>query len=174
VQTLLDLVVKQQDIDLDRIYVTGMSSGGHMAFYTAQRLQDRIAAVSPISGSIITNYLPKYTFNKPMPICNINGTADNVVDINGGDWYAPWADIRTPWIKNNKVNNDPIITHLPDINKNDSSTVTKYEYRGTTVASDIDDYRIVAGGHSIPGIEADANQDINAYDVIWTFSRTIN
>jgi len=169
VQTLLDLVVKQQDIDIDRIYVTGMSSGGHMAFFTAQALQDRIAAVAPISGSIMTTRLPNYSFNKPMPICNINGTADSVVNINGGDWYAPWTDIRTFWIKNNKVNDDPVIIDLPDINKNDSSTVTKYEYRGNTVASDIDDYRIVGGGHSIPGIESDANQDINAYDVIWTF-----
>lgn len=160
VQTVLDLILKQQDIDIDRIYLTGMSSGGHMAFYTAQVLQNRIAAVAPISGSIITTRLPNYTFNKPMPICNINGTADTIVNINGGDWYASWENIRTLWVKNNKVNSEPLITQLADINKRDNSTVTLYEYRGTTVASDINDYRIVNGGHSVPGIEAPANQDI--------------
>lgn len=169
VETLLNLIVKQQDIDIDRIYVTGMSSGGHMAFFTAQTLQDRIAAVAPISGSIITTRLPNYTFNKPMPICNINGTADTIVNIRGGDWYESWADIRELWVKNNKTASEPVTIYLPDIDKNDGTSVTKYEYRGTSIASDIDDYRIINGGHSVPGIQSVANQDINAYEVIWAF-----
>lgn len=169
VQTLMDLVVKQQDIDIDRIYVTGMSSGGHMALLTAQSLQDRIAAVAPISGSIMTSRLPNFTFKKPMPICNINGDGDHIVSILGGDWYASWNEILSLWVKNNKVNSTPTITALPNLSKADGSTVTKYEYRGLTNASDIDDYRINGGGHSVPGIEPEANQDINAYEVIWAF-----
>lgn len=169
VQTLMDLIIKQQDIDIDRIYVTGMSSGGHMALFTGQVLQDRIAAVAPISGSIITTRLPNYTFKKPMPLCNINGSSDTIVNINGGDWYAAWGDIRNAYVKNNKVASEPVMTYLPDINKNDGSSVIKYEYRGTSIASDIDDYRIINGGHSVPGIESVANQDINAYEVIWAF-----
>ncbi len=37
-------------IDGDRLYVTGQSMGGHMAFRTALTLGDRFAAVSPQSG----------------------------------------------------------------------------------------------------------------------------
>lgn len=169
VETLLDLIVKQQDIDIDRIYVTGMSSGGHMALLTAQILQDRIAAVAPISGSTMTSRLPNFTFKKPMPISNINGNGDRIVNILGGDWYASWNEILSLWIKNNKVDSTPTITPLPNLSKVDGSTVTKYEYRGLTKASDIDDYRINGGGHSVPGIEPEANQDINAYEVIWAF-----
>lgn len=169
VKTLMDLIVKQQDVDLDRIYVTGMSSGGHMAFYTAQALQDRIAAVAPISGSIMTSRFSSYTFHKPMPICNINGDADRIVNIMGGDWYLAWSEILSQWITNNKVNPTPVITHLADTNKIDGSTVMKFEYRGLTNASDIDDYRVLGGGHSVPGIERVANQDFNAYETIWTF-----
>jgi polyhydroxybutyrate depolymerase len=168
-QTLLDLIVKQQDIDIDRIYVTGMSSGGHMAFFTAQALQDRIAAVAPISGSIMTTRLPAYSFNRPMPICNINGDIDPIVKIIGGDWYASWDNILLLWIKNNKTDTNPIVTNLPNTSKLDNSTVTKYEYRGLTNASDIDYYRINGGKHSVPGIEPEANQDINAYEIIWAF-----
>ena len=69
----------------------------------------------------------------------------------------------------NKITAEPTMINLPDIAPFDKSTVTKYEYRGPTVASDIDDYRIINGGHSVPGIEAEANQDINAYEVIWAF-----
>jgi polyhydroxybutyrate depolymerase len=169
VQSVLDALIKQQDIDVDRIYVTGMSSGGHMALFTAQALQDRVAAAAPISGSIMTSRLPTYNFHKPMPLCNINGDGDHIVSILGGDWYASWNQILSLWINNNKVEPTPSVIRLPDTSKVDGSTVTKYEYRGLSLAGDIDDYRINGGGHSIPGIEPEANQDINAYDVIWTF-----
>lgn len=169
VERILDEIIKQQEIDLDRIYVTGMSSGGHMALFTAQALQNRIAAVAPISGSIATSNLAAYSFSKPMPICNINGDSDSVVSVLGGDWYLAWNDILSLWIKNNKAEPIPSITRLPNVNETDGTTVTKYEYRGSTRAADIDDYRVNGGGHSIPGIEPEANQDINAYEVIWAF-----
>lgn len=169
VKTLLDSIVNQQDIDIDRIYVTGMSSGGHMAFYTAQALRDQIAAVASISGTILNSQLSKFNFNKAVPLCKIHGDADTIVSLNGDSSSAAWSSILPIWLNNNKISNPPVITQLPDINKNDNSTVTKYEYRGATIASDIDFYLINNGNHSIPGIESSANQDINAYEIIWAF-----
>lgn len=171
IKTVLDSLIAQQDIDTDRIYVTGMSSGGQMAFYLAQTLQDQIAAVAPIAGSIMTSRLSNYTFKKPMPICHIHGDADTTVNIRGGDWYAPWSDILDLWLNNNKIDPlvEPTVIEMPDINTADNSTVTKFEYRGATIASDIDHYRINNGNHSIPGIETYANQDINSYEIIWEF-----
>jgi polyhydroxybutyrate depolymerase len=171
IKTVIDQLVAQQDIDTDRIYVTGMSSGGHMAFYAGQRLQDSIAAVAPIAGSVIRTLLPNYSFMRPMPLCNIHGNADTIVSIYGGDWYASWSDIRKALLTSNNIdpNATPLTTNLPDINTSDNSTVTKFEYRGATIASDIDDYLINNGYHSVPGIQPQANQDINAYEVIWSF-----
>jgi len=140
-----------------------------MAFYTALTLKDQIAAVASISGSIISSSLSKYDFKKPMPLCKIHGNADTIVNILGGDWYSSWPSILSVWLINNRISNPPVITQLPDTNKNDNSTVTKYEYRGATIASDIDSYLINNGYHSVPGIENSANQDINAYEVIWEF-----
>lgn len=175
----LDMLVGQGLVDEDRVYAAGMSSGGHMAFYTAYKLPDRIAAVAPIAGSITLYTLypavsspgvfDNYGFNKPMPICHIHGDADSIVNIRGGSWYASWADIRTKWIAANKVDPVPAVLNLPDLNENEGSTVIKYEYRGATPASDIDDYLIIGGGHSIPGIEGIANQDMNAFETIWQF-----
>lgn len=169
VKTVLDSVLAQQDVDIDRIYVTGMSSGGHMAFYAALGLKDQIAAVAPISGSILSSLLSNYDFKKPMPLCKIHGDADTIVSINGDNQLAAWSSILAKWLTNNRISNPPVITQLPDTNKNDNSTVTKYEYRGATIASDIDSYIINNGYHSVPGIQSSANQDINAYEVIWAF-----
>ena len=169
VKTILNALLAQQDIDTDRIYVTGMSSGGHMSFFTSIALKDQLAAVASIAGSIMTTRLSTYDFKKPMPLLKIHGSADTVVKMEGEDWYAPWSSILAIWLTNNGISNPPTITQLPDINVNDRSTVTKYEYRGATVASDIDDYLINNGYHAIPGIESYANYDINAYEVIWEF-----
>lgn len=175
----IDMLIDQGLVDEDRIYAAGVSSGGHMALYTAYKLSDRIAAVAPIAGSIALYTLypsvsspgayDNYGFNKPMPICHIHGDADSIVDIRGGSWYASWASIRAKWITANKVDPVPVTINLPDINKSDGTTVIKYEYRGATPASDIDDYLISGGGHSIPGIEKIANQDMNAFETIWQF-----
>ncbi len=175
----IGMLVEQGLVDEDRIYASGMSSGGHMAFYAAYKLPDKIAAVAPIAGSITLYTLypsvsspgvyDNFGFNKPMPICHIHGDADTIVNIRGGSWYASWANIRTKWIAANKVNPVPVTSYLPDINKSDGTTVAKYEYRGATPASDIDDYLIRGGGHSVPGIEGVANQDMNAFETIWQF-----
>ena len=140
-----------------------------MAFYAALGLKDQIAAVAPISGSILSSLLSNYDFKKPMPLCKIHGDADTIVSINGDNQLAAWSSILTKWLTNNRISNPPVITQLPDTNKNDNSTVTKYEYRGATIASDIDSYIINNGYHSVPGIQSSANQDINAYEVIWEF-----
>jgi polyhydroxybutyrate depolymerase len=169
VKTVLASLVAQQDIDLDRVYVTGMSSGGHMAFYAGQRMQDQIAAVAPISGSIYPGVLPSYYFSHPMPLLKIHGTADTIVKMAGDQDSVSWSAILSIWKKNNLITTGPVTIDLPNLVSSDNSTVTKDEYRGPTIASDIDDYRINGGGHSVPGIEPSANQDINAYDVIWTF-----
>ena len=178
-KTAIDSLAAQGLIDTDRVYAAGMSSGGHMAFYTAYKLQDQIAAVAPIAGSITLYTLYPtpaspgvfdfYQISKPMPICHIHGDADSIVNIKGGTWYASWEKIRARWINANKVNATPTSINLPDVSKSDGSTVTKFEYRGATPASDIDDYLIRGGSHSIPGIESSANQDMNAYEVIWEF-----
>jgi poly(3-hydroxybutyrate) depolymerase len=47
--------------------------------------------------------------------------------------------------------------------------VTLYQYNGYTMDSEIQYYKIIGGGHSVPGVEPGANMDINAYEVIWSF-----
>jgi polyhydroxybutyrate depolymerase len=168
-QTILDDLLQKEAIDTDRIYATGMSSGGHMAFYVAQHMPETLAAIAPISGLIRYDVLRKYQIKKPMPLCHIHGDADTIVPITGNGELASWQDIREFWLKHNAISMPPTVTKLPDTDQFDTSTVVQTEYRGASIASDIDDYLIVNGNHSIPGIEAPANHNINAYEVIWTF-----
>lgn len=106
-----------------------------------------------------------------MPLCYIHGTADKTVPIEGDVYSVGWTKILTYWIANNAVSPDPVVQELPDINKSDNSTVTKYAYSSYSGDGDIVFYKINNGVHSIPGIEYPANMDINAFEEIWKFFR---
>jgi poly(3-hydroxybutyrate) depolymerase len=163
---LIDYLYTRYDVDLSKIYLTGMSNGGYMTFFTIRELQDRIAAIAPISGLMSANVYNGYTLKRRVPLCYMHGTSDNIVKIDG---YPSAEMILNLWIANNKCATIPEVTELPDIAGNDNSTVTLYEYSGDSPDSEIQYYKIVGGGHSIPGVEPGANQDINAYEVIWSF-----
>lgn len=169
INTVLEAVVDNKEVDTDRIYIAGMSSGAHMVFLMARGLLDKVAAVAPISGLIPSDVFPNYSLARPMPLCYIYGTKDTVVPEEGNDYLEPWSNILSFWLDNNGIASDATITQLPDITTMDNSTVTKLEYRGAGLASDITIYRINNGTHSVPGFQNTANFDINAYQVIWDF-----
>lgn len=169
IKTALEAVVDEKEIDTDKIYVAGMSSGANMVFVMARALQDEVAAIAPISGLVSSSIFPGYSLEKPMPLCYIYGSADSVVPASGNDLLEPWSNIKSFWLDNNGIASDAVIKDFPDTYANDGSTVTKFEYRGATISNDIDIFLINNGSHSVPGIEPSANQDINSYQVIWDF-----
>jgi polyhydroxybutyrate depolymerase len=163
---LIDYMFTEYKIDLSKVYISGMSNGGFMTFFAARGLQDRIAAIAPISGLISANVFINYSLTRPLPLCYMHGTADQIVRIDG----SPSADtIISFFVGNNKCALNPQVTQLPDIDHYDNSTVTLYQYNGYTMDSEIQYYKIIGGGHSVPGVEPGANMDINAYEVIWSF-----
>jgi polyhydroxybutyrate depolymerase len=163
---LIDYMFTKYKIDLSKVYISGMSNGGYMTFFAARGLQDRVAAIAPISGLISANVFNTYSLNKPIPLCYMHGTADNIVKI---DAYPSADSVISFWISNNKCNRTPQVTQLPDISNYDNSTVTLFQYDGPTKDSEIEFYKIIGGGHSVPGVETGANMDINACEVIWSF-----
>jgi polyhydroxybutyrate depolymerase len=166
VNFLIDYMYTNYNVDLSRVYICGMSNGGFMTFFAARGLQNRLAAIAPISGLISSNVFINYKLNRHIPLCYMHGTADNIVRIDGN----PSADdIISFWIANNNCSPQAEITELPDLVQTDNSTVTLDQYHGYSSDSEIQFYKIIGGGHSIPGIEPGSNMDINAYEVIWTF-----
>jgi polyhydroxybutyrate depolymerase len=163
---LIDYMYTEYHVDLSKVFISGMSNGGFMTFFAARGLQDRIAAIAPIAGLISDNVFINYSLNRSMPLCYMHGTADQIVWIDG----SLSADtIISFFVGNNKCTVNPQVTQLPDIDHNDNSTVTLYQYNGYSDDSEIQYYKIIGGGHSVPGVEPGANMDINAYEVIWSF-----
>jgi poly(3-hydroxybutyrate) depolymerase len=69
---IVDTLDARYHIDRERVYVSGFSQGGVMAYHAACRYADKFAAVAPVSGRIQETCTPKRT----IPLLAIFGTAD--------------------------------------------------------------------------------------------------
>ena len=103
INALLDSLIADHPIDENRIYATGMSNGGMMAYRLACELSDRIAAIAPVAATMV------YTdcaMENDIPVIHFHSYLDSNVPYDGGigdgfsDHYNPpldsvlnaWAD----------------------------------------------------------------------------------
>jgi polyhydroxybutyrate depolymerase len=81
ISQLLDVVTEKYKIDPDRVYATGMSNGGAMAYRLACEMSDRLAAIAPVGAARDSN---PCTITHPLSVLAILGTKDPVVPYAGG------------------------------------------------------------------------------------------
>lgn len=81
ISALIDSLSLQYAIDADRIYATGFSMGGFMTNRLAVELNDRIAAIASVSGTLGDN-VDRNNNPCPIPVMHIHGTADATIDYN--------------------------------------------------------------------------------------------
>ncbi|MFT6013429.1 MAG: polyhydroxybutyrate depolymerase [Chitinophagales bacterium] len=79
ISALIDSLSSQYNIDPDRIYATGFSMGGFMSNRLAVELNDRIAAIASVSGTLGDN-VSRNNNPCPIPAMHIHGTADATID----------------------------------------------------------------------------------------------
>ena len=82
-RALIDDVEAHYTVDPRRIYFVGHSNGGFMSHRMACELGDRIAAIVSLAG-MVWNDPARCTPSAPVAIAHVHGTADAVVDYDGG------------------------------------------------------------------------------------------
>lgn len=88
----LDMIIAKYPVDLDRIYVTGMSMGGYGTWNWCQASPERFAAVAPVCGDGDTNDVERI---KNVPIWIFHGDADPTVPIQGdSDCFAALQAVK--------------------------------------------------------------------------------
>jgi predicted peptidase len=73
---LLDELLRRLPVDRQRIYLTGLSMGGYMAYGWASAQPERFAAIAPVSGAFDPDDACKL---KSVPIWAFHGATDDVV-----------------------------------------------------------------------------------------------
>jgi polyhydroxybutyrate depolymerase len=171
---LIDKVSSKYSIDKNRIYSTGMSNGGFMSYDLACFLNTRIAAIASVTGSMIASHLKGCKANRPTPVMEIHGTADNTVSYDGKGGILVSTNIDTLvnfWAKFNTCS-APVVSTLPNINTTDGSTVEHQVYNNGKNGSTVELYKVIGGGHTWPGASVNigvTNQDFSASKEIWRF-----
>ena len=84
-------IASHHDIDPTRIYATGWSQGGEMAYRLACDASDLIAAVGSVAGGVLVGSEPDCRPIRPVPVISFRGEDDGIVPYNEG-WITGTND----------------------------------------------------------------------------------
>lgn len=190
IKAMVEALQEEYSIDAARIFVTGISNGGLMAYRLACELPDMIAGVASVTASFPEDVLPECQSVEGISLLMMNGTDDPLLPYDGGMIVAYGIErgkvISTEatiehWLKQNECGLHSEKDLLPDTAQRDQTTVTRYNYTGCDSGVKIELYRIEGGGHTWPGgrqyLREDrigkTSRDINACNEIWKFFKRI-
>lgn len=169
---MIDAMAAAYNINLERVYSTGMSNGGFMSLHLACRLSDRIAAIGSVTGSIVPATMNSCNATHPTPVLQIHGTSDGTVPYNGGaGWSESILSVLNFWKGHNNCG-APTTEVIPNTSTTDGSTVERISYVGGDNCSEVVHYKIIGGGHTWAGSafpSSGTNYDINASREVWNF-----
>jgi polyhydroxybutyrate depolymerase len=174
VAALLDDLPGVVAVDPKRVYATGISNGGMMAYQLACTLSGRIAAIAPVAGEM-TMAASDCRPTRPVPVLVIHGTADRNLPFDGGPGARALAvhDVRSVaaaiefWRANNRCADAPAASQ--------QGAVRRTRYLECSEGGEVELVAIEGGGHSWPGGDRMArflDPPSNALDAsaeIWRF-----
>ena len=172
---LIDTIAAGYNIDMNRVYSTGMSNGGFMSYTLACQLSNRIAAIASVTGTMVTPNLNACNTQGSMPVMHIHGTADPTVPYLGSpQGFVAVEDLVDYWVAYNNCNPTAVQTAVPNVDLTDGCTADHFVYSGGDAGSSVEFFRINGGGHTWPGSNpfiaiGVTNRDFSASQEIWRF-----
>lgn len=156
VVAMLGDIAKVTKVDTKRLYATGISNGGMMAYHCATHLNDVFAAIAPVAGPLGT--APSTVALKlPVSVMHCHGDADKHAPIGGGRGdLSPYvfysvADTLAAFVKQDRCPAAPReVADLAD-NYKDGTTVRRTTWAPGAEGSEVVFYLIRGGGHTWPG-----------------------
>ena len=197
ISALIDTMIKDYNINPERVYITGISNGAIMSYRLACELSYKIAAIAPVDGNIPHLFLHECYPEMSVSLLAINNVNDPLVPYEGGNIYSSFRHLNLGkvlsvnesiefWITRNKCSTIPVVTEEPDIDPKDGTRVTRKEYINNFDGTEVILYSVDGGGHTWPGgfqylpsfIVGKTSRDIDANQIIWSFfkkhSRKLN
>lgn len=174
VSKIIDTLYQLYSIDLTRVYACGMSNGGYQSYRLACDLENRIAAIASVTGTISSLTALNCALSRKVPVLQIHGTADPLVEYEGSTGSYGIEEAISFWLAKNQCSTVNDTLWVPDVNTTDSSTVQQIRYRTCGSATEVWFYKIIGGGHSWPNapinfIYGPTNRDFDASQEIWDF-----
>ncbi len=170
---LINKLVTAYKINPKKVYATGHSNGGMMAYRLACEVADKIAAIAPNASTMVVTQ--PCNPSRAVPILHMHSVLDEHIPYAGGRGngisgvYAPPLDsVFNVWSSKNAC-----VTKAQIAVNNSSYTFTRWV--GCNNNTVIHYYLTKDGGHAWPGgLPGSLNGDtpskvINANDLLWEF-----
>jgi polyhydroxybutyrate depolymerase len=131
-------------VDHARVFVTGVSNGGGMTARLGCELSERLAGVAAVAGGYRS--LPPCRPQRPLPVLEIHGTADQVVPYGGrapdfrgsvARWLAQWRRIDGCHGRADRLRPAPGVTEIA--------------WRHCSAATRVEHVRLDGAAHGWPG-----------------------
>jgi polyhydroxybutyrate depolymerase len=188
ISRMLDDAESVAKVDPRRVFVTGHSNGGMMAYRLACALSDRIAAIAPNASYLMNRdydrLLNPLVFacqpTRPVPVLHMHGLADTCAPFDGGQSTGPEGGQRPPaqdsidaFVANNRCNAEPVQTY----SNGDSRCVA---YSGCEDGADVVRCTTDSAGHvwaGSPDLGAEGvcgghtTTALDANSMLWSFFR---
>lgn len=185
--SMVEHFASEQGIDAKRVYATGISNGGHMAYRLALEAPELVAAVAPVAASLPADAnLACEKSGRPIAVLVLNGTDDPMNPDAGGEaalygFFASRGDVLSSdatvaYFAELAGHSEPPQVHAyPDVAPGDGShaeRITWSDGPGPPVVL----LRVHGGGHTFPHREhryprfiGETNADLDGAEEIWRF-----
>jgi polyhydroxybutyrate depolymerase len=178
ISQLIDRLVVDYKINPKKIYATGHSNGGIMAYRLACELSSKIAAIAPNACSM--SVTKSCNASRPVPVLHMHSVNDKNVPYTGGygegvskAYFSPVDSVLNVWSVINACG-----TKAQKVADNPGYTFFKWSDCQNHV--NIYYYLTKDGGHAWPGgspgsaMGGSPSKSINANDLLWDFFSTIS
>ena len=172
VRRIIDELARELPVDRTRIYATGLSAGGGMAFELALEAPDLVAAIAPVAplpfqptGPWLQACHPRAGYER-ISIAMLAATDDPFISYGPGSsreypeaHYPGMQATRDAWVRALGLSGPPEVDQLPDLVQGDSyepdthrttSTVQRQRYRPGPDGRELWFYEAVGMGHTWP------------------------
>jgi polyhydroxybutyrate depolymerase len=145
---LMDKYISQYGVDPARVYVTGFSMGSIMSYTAACALNDRIAAIGCMAGTMSTNDLTNCNPNYATPVIHLHGTADGTVPYGAGALPSLSLVPQTVefWQNVHNCDAEPDSIGIDDT-ANDGITVDRFVYNNCNTEGALELWRFNGADH---------------------------
>ncbi len=191
VATLLDDLARRTPIDRDRVYATGHSNGGMIAYRVAAELPGRLAAIAPVGGARLADNLDNA---EPLPLLHLHSRTDPRAPYDGGlgppfpgtqhrTTHPPVEDVLAQWRALNGCSGDPVLLEsrvAPDPGLDAGHRADHLGWHDCTRGPPVELWLLDGPGHGWPGHRVGPVQAalggpstgiVDAAEAVWTFFR---
>lgn len=161
VRELISQIESDYPINRERIYASGFSNGGMMAYALACYENGLVAAVAVVSGQLLDNG-ETCSPESPIGVIMLHGTDDRVIPYEGGFGQLSAQEAVDFWVVHNETNTSPEIDTFTD----GEMTIERYVYDQGNNGVAVEHYKYLEGQHVWFNQRVDGS---NATELVWDF-----